>query len=51
MAKESQEFRFGQIVDKFQGAPGRQIIKVRTGGGGEDEAENRRDKEDELSAR
>lgn len=27
-AKESQEFRFGQIVDKFQGAPGRQIIKV-----------------------
>lgn len=42
MAKESQEFRFGQIVDKFQGAPARQIIKVRTGGRMRQKAEETR---------
>lgn len=42
MAKESQEFRFGQIVDKFQGAPGRQIIKVWMGGSRVQERRGRR---------
>lgn len=46
MAEESQEFRFGQIVDKFQGAPRRQIIKVWMGA-----AERSKNAEDELSAR